>query len=359
MSKRSLVGALCLTLLLGAAAAAQEDPGRIPAGVVGATKALTADEQQVVVRFIEFNIERLKTAKDPESSAAARNRLEEPYNQGGTEFFISFYDQALAGRLAGALGAEAWLNRMNSMLVAGRVKNGRIADAIKAGLGDTSSAVVYAAARAASSFTDPEKNKATTPEAKRPLVASLMDAMKREKNPFTLEFVFQALVNIGDAGALNAVLDRLIVVAHGRGKGAVGPLDGELAAISGVYNALANLAVQIKNNTAPAGAKLDEATLKKLVLVCVLYMEVAVNVIESKPDNATEQTALRMLDVCDIASQFSAKDLSANPQNKFKMGASIKGQSTNVVKLTILDWKETLKMPPFNFKPADLEPASK
>lgn len=359
MSKCPMVGALCLTMLLGAAALAQEDPGRIPAGVVGATKALTDDEQKTVIRYVEFNVEKLRAAKDAETSSAARNRLEEPYNQGGTEFFISFYDQALAGRLAGVLGSDAWLNRMNGMLVAGRVKNGRAVDAIKAGLGDASSAVVYAAARAVAAFTDPEKNKVVSPDAKRALVAPLMDAMKREKNPFTLEFVFQALVNIGDAGALNAVLDRLIAQANARAGGATGPLDGELAAISGVYNVQANIAVRISNNTAAPGEKLDEATLKKLLLVAVRYMEVAVAAVEAKADNATEQTATKLLDVCDIASQFCAKTLSANPQNKFKVAASIKNKSMNEVKLTILDWKDVLKKAPFDFKAPELEPAGK
>ena len=219
--------------------------------------------------------------------------------------------------------------------------------------------MVYASARAAAAFADPEKNKVAGPDAKRALVAPLMDAMKREKNPFTLEYIFQALVNIGDAGALNAVLDRLIAQANARAGGFTGPLDGELAAISGVYNVQANIAVRISNNTAAPGEKLDEATLKKLLLVSVRYMEVAVAVNETKPDTATEQTAAKVLDVCDIAAQFCAKTLAGNPQNKFKAAASIKNKTSNEVKLTILDWKEVLGKAPFDFKAPELEPAGK
>ncbi len=349
MSKRSLVGALCLMLWLGASVVvAQEDPGRISPGIVGATKALTDEEQKAVVRYVEFHIERLKNAKELELSAAARNRLEEPYAQGGTDFFLSFYDQALGGRLAGALGSDKWFNRMNAMLAASRVKDGRVADAIKGGLGDASSATVYAAAKAAAAFADPDKNKVANAAAKQSLIAPLLDAMKKEKNPFTLEFIFQALINAGDVKAFNAVLVRLREMADARAAGGGGPISVEGTSIGGVYNRLATADVNKES--------LDEATLKLLVLVAVRYMEVAANMLTDKPG---EQSLQSLLNTCDTAAQFGATVLTRNAANKFKVPATIKGQSISVTKLTILDWKEALKAAPFNFKPVEIDPGAK
>lgn len=325
-----VVGAL-IGLLSGVSAVmAQADPGRIPGPVVGAQSALSEKDQQLVISYIEYWVKQLQSGK-PDVIALARGRLTEAYNQGGTEVFVTFYDQSLATRIGEGLAAKDVAGRMNTLLVAKFIRHERVIDVIKAGLKDEASAVSYQAAVAAKSLVD--NSKATT-AVKFGLRGPVTEALKKEKSPFVLPYLYGTLIAIDDAAGWDAVLakmdDRL--VAHYASDDA--GLDAEIDALRGLSDRLINL---LAGPTAEI--KVPDKTLHMLCLVCVRYLELALS--------ATTPNAA-IVGLCDQRLQWAAGKL------KVAAPATLAGKTVDEQKLGLGDWKRLLKGEPFKFTDAQI-----
>ena len=325
-----VVGAL-IGLLSGAGAVmAQTDPGRIPGPVVGAQNALNDKDQQVVISYIDYWVKQLQSGK-PEAIATARGRLTEAYNQGGTEVFVTFYDQSLATRIGAGLGAKDVAGRMNTLLVAKLIRHERVIDVIKAGLKEQAAAVAYQAAVAAKALVD---NPKVANAVKFGLRGPVAEALKKENSAFVLPYLYGALIAIDDVAGWDAVLakinDRL--AAHYASDTA--GLDAEVDGLRVLSDRLINLFA-----SPSAELKVPDKTLHMFSLVCVRYLELALS--------ATTPNAA-LVNLCDTRLQWAARQL------KVTAPAAINNKTVDEQKLGLSDWKRLLKGDPFKFADADI-----
>lgn len=328
-----VVGALMVCLLSGGRAVmAQADPGRIPGSVVGA-QVLSDRDQQIVITYIDFSVKELQSG-EPVRISAARSRLVEPYNQGGTEAFVKFYDQSLANRIAGGMSAKDVAGRMNTLIVAKVVRNEKIVDVIKLGLKDEASAVSYQAAAAAYEIA---LNKDVPAAVKFGLRAPVMESLKKETSPFVLPYLYVALVEIGDTMHWEAVIakmnDRLSV--H------VARQDSNIEV---EFEGLRALYVKIVQARANDGAKVTAKLLQAFTAVNVRYMELA-----TKRIAAGDQTLTAMRELCDNGARYAAEQLVKDGTKLVRpVPGTIKGQTELQIALAISDWKEILKGAPIS-----------
>lgn len=340
-----VVAAWMVGLAMGSSAAlGQNDPGRIAGSALGAQGSVSEKDQTQIVAYIEFWVKQLLSG-NPETIATARGRLIELYGQGGTETFISYYDQNLATRIAAGLGAKDVAGRLNTMIVARYIRHERVADVVKAGLKDPSSAVSYQAAVAAESLV---KNAKTAPAVKLGLRLPVMEALKKENSSYVLNFLYGALIAIDDPAGWDAALakmnERLATHVAQENAG----IDAEAEGLKALYNRL------VRAGGSDSSIKIADKTIHLFTLVCVRYMDYALN--KASADEATTQ----LIDTCDFGSNWAADRL-AKAGAKITVPARMKDKPTaDEKRLMLTYWREILVAEPFKFAPAEVAlPAKK
>ena len=331
-----VVGALMVGLLTGdRAVMAQTDPGRVPGNMTRASSPLSDKDQQFLVSYIDFWVKQLQSG-NPDTIALARGRLTEPYNQGGTEIFVTFYDQSLATRIGAGLSAKDVAGRMNTLLVAKFVRHERVIDVIKAGLKEESSAVAYQAAVAAKALVDNDK---VSVAVKFGLRAPVAEALKKETSPFVLPYLYGALISVDDVAGWDAVLmkvnDRL--AAHYASSDA--GLDAEIDALRLLSDRL--ILMRLPGQDA---VKVPDKTIHQFARTSVRYLELALS---SAAPNAA------LISLLDGRLTWAAKTLNETGA-KFTAPAALAGKSLDEQKLVLSDWKRLLKGEPFKFTDAEI-----
>ena len=340
-----VVAAWMIGLAMGSSAVlAQSDPGRIPGSALGSQGQVSDRDQSLIVAYTEYWIKQLQSGK-PELISVARGRLSEPYNQGGTETFITFYDQTLAARIAAGMAAKDVAGRINTLIVARLIRHERVAEVIKAGLKDSSSAVSYQAAVAAEALT---KNPKVGTAVKFGMRAPLMEALKKESSSFVLNYFYSALIAIDDSTGWDAVLTKMNerIAVHVAQSNA--GIDAETEGLKALYNRL--VLVKVGGDNAVI---VNDKTLHQFILVCVRYMDYGLN-------KATEgEATTQLLDTCDFGSNWAADQL-VKGGAKFTVPARIKDKPALEKKLMLSDWRRLLAAEPFKFEPAQIAlPAAK
>jgi len=342
MRKSYLAAAMMVSAMLFTGTLhAQSDPGRLPGSALGSQGQVSEKDQQQIVAYIEYWVKQLQSS-DPEAVATARGRLIEAYSQGGTETFINYYDQNLANRIAAGMSAKEVAGRLNTQIVARFIRHEKVADVIKAGLRDASSAVAYQAAYAAEALT---KNAKVGDQVKLGLRLPLMESLKKESSSYVLSFLYSALVAIDDPAGWDAVLtkmnERLAVHVAEEDAG----IDAEAEGLKAFYNRL----VLVKSAGSNAAIKVNDKTLHLATLVSVRYLNYALTMA-----SATEATS-QLIDTCDYISNTAAKWLVERGAN-INVPALVKTKGTKLEKQLMLnDWRDkVLTVEPFKFAIADV-----
>ncbi len=319
------------------AAQAQSDPGRIPGSALGAQGSVSEKDQTQIVAYIEFWVRQLQSGR-PETIATARSRLTELYGQGGTDTFINYYDQNLATRIAAGMNAKDVAGRLNTMIVARYIRHERVADVVKAGLKDPSSAVAYQAAVAAEALA---KNARTAPAVKLGLRLPVMEALKKEASSYVIGFLYGALIAIDDPAGWDAALMKMNERLADHVAQANAGVDAEAEGLRALYNRL------VRAGGADSPIKVADKTIHLFTLVCVRYMDYALN-------QASADEAASLLDTCDFGSNWAADRL-VKGGAKFTVPSRVKDKATaDEKRLMIIDWRNILVAEPFKFAPAEV-----
>jgi len=337
-----VVGTLLVGLFVGAGAVmAQEGPGRLPGSVLGSQGTLGEKDQATVNGYVDYWVKELQS-DDPERVAAARNRLIEPYSQGGTEAFVNQYDQIVANKLGAAMQSKHIFGRMNTLIVAQKVRHEKVADIIKAGLKEEVAAVAYPAAVAAEAWA---RNKSANLAVKLGLVKPLIEAMKKQGSGYVLEYHYRALIEIEDFNGWEAVMARMNErVAEFVADPAIG-FDAELEG----GRLLQVKVITVKASEAQSGVKLPEKTIHLFLLTNVRFMELALR----QPSASRSATLATLLAIADQGAQWAAGALNAAGA-KITVPPSMKNKSDDEAKLFLGDWKNLLKAEPLKFADAQI-----
>jgi hypothetical protein len=326
-----VAGALLVGLCFGASAVfAQEDPGRIPGSALGAQGQPSDKDKEFVDKYITYWIKELKSG-EPARISVARGKLVEPYNQGGTEAFVAYYDQMLANRIGEGLEAKDVAGRLNTLIVTRTIRHAKVADAVKTGLKDEVVAVRYQAAVAADSLT---ANKAVELAVKLGMRGPLADTLKKEKNGFVLEYLYSALANIPDAVGWDAVLtkmgDRLSEHVAAGNAGYDAEISGLKSLQTGIFTASA------------AGTPVPPKVNSLLLLICVRYMDLA------SRGQFTDQAKV-FIATCNTGAGWALKNSGSTAKQP------VAPKTDAELLLAVIDWKKILKADPFKFKDEEIE----
>ncbi|MEX2212913.1 MAG: hypothetical protein WD768_02220 [Phycisphaeraceae bacterium] len=330
-----------MSLVFAGAAVAQQEPGRITNTIVIKDTPLDAGEQKIVSDTVNYWIKQMATGK-PEAVAAGRDRLIEPYNQAPKEHFLAYYNQIVATALVTIADSKHLITRINVQIVAKMVKNAKIAEVIKIGLLDTSSAVVYPTAQSAAALmADPN----TPLELRLTMVKPLIVALQKEGSGWVLEYLYQALVDTREIPAIEAVLRKLNDRVFFHADKINGMMGAEITGIKAVSNRLTRLNFD--------NIKIPNDVLKLFGQALYRYADLCTQVlVENKASPNHEAAYLSMLNECDLGFDWLiSKPLGMAPPKR------LRGQDLKLQRLTVLqDWSALLKKKPLELTDAELAP---
>lgn len=344
-----VVGAFVVALVWGGIARAQDGDG-IPVTIRTATSALNSGDQKTITDFIDKQVGRLIEG-DPQTSADARNRLVDPFNQGPSETFITFYDSALCPRLLPATKAKTIWARLNAQLVARSLRGEGAVAVIKEGLADKTEAVFYASLVAARGFTGNDK---VAQPAKEALLAALLAAMKDEQRPFLLEHLYVAVVEVGKAEAIDAVLNKINqrIAVHLRDPETLA--ESEYLGIRRALTKMVNQNIAATSDNRPELAP-KEKSLVLLMVVAVRYLDLVTQSEMKKETKEINRSVYPQIQFsANEALQWASPVLVKNYNFVIKAPKDIKGLPLPDVRLILTEWKEVLTQT-LSVKPPELQ----
>ncbi len=343
-----LLAALCVaTLGPGGQPLLAQNQNSLPQPILGATAALTPQQEATVDAFVDTQVARLQS-NDPGEVAQGRSRLTEQYSLSTSGFFKDYYSQAIATRIAPLLAPDGPLmTRLNVAIVSAKLSGQSLVTVLQAGENDPSAAVRYWIAKAVG---EAAKNNRLNKQEQQDVLDVMARRLKAEDSSLVLEQVLIAMAEIDLPDAILKVLEGLNarVQFHKQNP------DARFKPVHGGMKQLWSKLIALR-----AGAKNVDKEQFELARIAFRYYALIADQFaaaaenndagnEEEAENA-RQDKIAMAAICgrvmdDVARQVPrvTPPQPIDPNNAAELRASADR------------WREVLKAPPFNFTDEEL-----
>lgn len=328
----------------GQASLAQES---LPQAILQAQAQLTPQEQATVDAFVDKQVDRLQS-DDTEQVALGRSRLAEQFSLSHSDFFLDYYAQSIADRVAPLLvPASPLMTRLNVAIVSAKLSGQSLVKVLQAGEADPSTAVRYWIAKAVGTAA---KNDRLDNQEQKDVLTVLARRLKVEKSSLVLEQVLLAMNEIDLPKAISMVLEGLDsrVTFHKQNPTA------RFKPVHGGMKQLWSKLIALRS-----GSKNVDKEQFELARIALRYYSLIADQLatgdaneEDKDDEEAKEVRrdkVLMAGICGRVMDYAARDVAnlippqpVDPNNAAELRVSAER------------WREMLKAPPFNFTDEEL-----
>jgi hypothetical protein len=317
----------------------------LPQSILQAGVALTPAEEATVDQFVDAQASRLQD-QDPEQVALGRSLIVEQFSLSNSSFFLDYYRQSIANRVAPLLDPEGPLmTRLNVAIISAKLSGASLIHILQAGADDPSPAVRYWIAKAVGAAA--KKAGQLDPDEQRDALTVLTRRLKLEEASLVLEQVFLAMSEIQLPEAIQKVLEGLDsrVTFHKKNPN---------AQYRPVYGGMQQLWRKLIGLDA-AGQNVDKE-LRDLGRIALRYYTLSADqLVGGVKDKDAEDDKINMIRLSRQVLDYVAKE--AQVQAPPPINTVIAAKNWEELRLTADRWREILKASPFNFTDKQLDPA--
>lgn len=333
-------------------------PPRIPNELSFAGGTLNAQQLSTIDAYAVFWARQINSGSD-DQVAEARNNLVEPISrQGISDPFRNAYSNAVVNQLLPAFVSDRIIVKMNIMIIAGQLADGRSLRLVSSGLVDPSPAVRYWAARgAANTAARPNLSRADRGVLMNSLIGQMVNEgqEKEVRVEGTQQVLKQILLAIGELNLPEANEELL------RGVNQRITLHMKIPAltIDPEHEAIKRLYIKAVQARTTGGAKeVPDTLVRQLGTVSFRYLLMSAAMLDQKrladsPFRIAESE--QVIRTTDQVLRWVRETLGPQVPQPTPIDAELAARNHALIRLRVEEWRKALTTPPINLSAADLD----